>query len=417
MPAVWGAAAVVVGSRIGDILNFVNSLVLGRWLSLAEFGQASAILSAIGIPAAALGFLICRETVWLSETQERRRLLRYVWRWTFRILAVGAVAAVGMVVFQSYIKEIFRFERNSVIYVFAALIIVTLIKPLWASVIQGQRRFVILGTIPAIEAVTRLLATMGLIYAGFRLTGALAGTLTAGLLTIGWVVFWSNRPFARKEEIRGPADVSVRERPPQLDALLGNMVTVTRRALLLASDIIVVNYLFSGTSGGFAAVATVGKIALFLPQSIAIIIFPLVVRNEVYGKDNSMYLLVSVGLALCVSVAVVAIFYFWHEPIMSLYRREFADYAYLLTRYAIAMGFFSVVRLCAIYAMAREIRTLGWYILFLAVLQILGFYLFRQSMWRIVNVVLVFSIVGAVGSFLLARPFGRRGSSVSTVAR
>ena len=412
---ILSTTAVMVGLRIGDLLNVLNAAVLSRWLAPQEFGQASALLSALAIPATAVGVVVCREAVWLTETAEHDALLRYVWRWFWWLVAIGAAAGGVVLVFGETFQEVFRIKQAAVTYAFIATLLVTIIAPLWGGVLQGQHRFWPLSMIPIVQSCVRILATMGLLYAGLRLLGAVVAPTLSALAAIGWCMYWVHQPLKRAAAIVTPA-ANRPQRPPPLTALLNDLLPITAMTLLMSSDVIVANFLFAEQSGGFAAVSMIGKLTFYVPQGIAVVLLPHVMRNDARGESSLHYLRASVGASALMSAAIIAVLYVWNNQIMHLLRPDnaFTAYAGFLPRYTLAMGFYSIIPLTTNYAMARGVKRVGWYLLAVAPAQILVFYLFRHSMQQLVDAVTIVAGVAAVGSYvlLITLPRTRRVAAV-----
>jgi len=396
--AVPGLLMMLVGPRIGDALNFVYNLLLVRWLGEAQYGQAAAILSAIGIPSAALGVLICRETVWLTEANDHAALLRYVWRWFWRVGTAAALVGVGVIFLSPYVGTIFRYEHASTTYALAAMIVATAVGPLWGSVIQGQKRFLLLGSIPVAQGMVRVALTAALLYLGLQVTGVLYAQFLSMSFVIMWCVLAARKPVA----VAGSAHDRLPARSTSLLPLFNNLVTTTALTSLMLADVVVVNFVFPGPmAGGYACVTVFGRIACYVPESLANILQPYLMRDHVQGRDDRWQLFVCVAIAMALAMAVALLFWLVGTPLFTWLRPAYVPYVQYLPVYVMAMGFLSVARLSGTYAMAHERLRAGIVLLAMAVLQIVAFYVFRQTLWRFVTVQVTVTALTAVLSLTL----------------
>jgi len=398
--SVFGTLFLLFAMRVGDVLSLLNNIVLGRWLDVREFGQVNALLNALAIPMAAISVVICREVVWLTETQTYSTLLRRVWRWFFAVLAVGILCGLLVIVLGSVFRYVFKFQNVSVLFAFAATVAVTVASPLWGGVIQGQQRFVVLGAMVCIQGVVRIAATMGLIYIGFHLAGAVVAPTLAMLAAMAWCMYWVHCT-PRGTVVQPPARITLVARPSLLTMFFNDLIPLTAMAILLSMDVIVVNYLLPADTGGYAAVRTIGIITFYVPQGIVVTLLPYVMRDSIKGRTSRWYLLMSVAATAFVSGAIVWLLYRWHAPIMHAYRKDFALYGGYLPRYTVAMGLFSIVTITTNYAMARGIRRIGYYLLVLVPVQLILYHFSRSSLQSLIDRTVMVAFLALAGSLVL----------------
>jgi len=393
-----GMLVMLIGPRIGDVLSFVYGLLLGRWLSGAEFGQASAILNAISIPATALGVLICRETVWRSARNQHAELLQYVWRWFWRV--VGATCALGVLVilFSAYVGTIFRYEYRSTTYALAAFIVTTGVGPLWGSVIQGQRRFLLLGSVPMVQGLSKLLLTAALLYTGWQVTGVLTAQVLSSVLVIGWIMLMAQRRYVAPQ----PAGQGAATKISDQWSLLNNVITTAATITLVSIDVLVVNFVFPGVmAGGYAAVSMFGKIATYIPESIATYLQPYLMHARGAHTQNKYYFNISCLIGVAGTLLLAGFFWLCGAGLFSRLLPAYVAYAPYLPLYTLAMGLMALARMAGTFAMARDDARVGIWLAGIAVLQLGGFFLFRQTLWHIIGVELAIAALAACVGIVL----------------
>lgn len=404
--AILGTSMVMLGSRLGDACNFMYSIVLARWLGDGDFGRASALMLALGIPAATINVIVCRETVWRLEHQESRALRAFVWRWFWRTCAVGVLAAALIILLNPYVGTILRYEQPAVGVGFALLFLLTLLRPFWQSVVQGQERFLIIALGPMLEGFLRVTLTMLFLY---FLRAGLQGVVAAQALT-GVVLLLYGMWFGVRggdSQLRGPTScVSTKEGTPCTTtwrAVVASLLMTTALTLLTSTDVIVVNFVFPGPiADAYAAVATLGRIVLYVPESLAITLLPGLVRDAVRARSSQGTVLAAVGVTVVTTLALVALFAVGGAVILRwVYARGFDAYAHLLPWYAAAMGAVAICRVCGTHAMARARITDGIVLLGMASLQVLGFYCFRRTVEQTTWVLAATSALAALVSVLV----------------
>lgn len=414
-----GTGAVMLGSRLGDVFNFLYSIMLARWLGGGDFGRASALMLALSVPAATISVLVCRETVWRTEAREPRELLAFVWRWFWRTLAAGAVCGLLIILYNPYVGTILRYSHPAVGYGFAALVVLTLVRPFWQSVLQGQERFLLISVGPPLEGFLRLTLTMAFLYfvqAGLQ--GVVAAQVITGVILLAYGMVFG---------IAGTRTRAAQPTPPTLPpqfcsssttwrALAASLAMTTALTLLMSTDVIVVNFVFPGPiADAYAAVATLGKIVLYVPESLAVILLPSFVRDAAHARSSARTTLASVALALAGAVAVTLVFAVCGADIVRIiYPQSYVPYAHLLPWYAVAMGGVAVCRMLGTQAMARGVLVPGVALLGVAALQVLGFYLFRLNVEQTTTVLVATSLfAAAVSTVVTLATVSGRGSAAA----
>lgn len=409
----------MIGSRLGDVFNFLYSIMLARWLGGGEFGSASALMLALSIPAATANVLVCRETVWRTETREPQQLLAFVWRWFWRALGVGLVGALLIILFNPYAGTILRYNHPAVGYGLAALVVLTLVRPFWQSVLQGQERFLLISAGPPLEGFLRLTLTMAFLYflqAGLQ--GVVAAQVITGVILLAYGMVFGIR--GTRTRAAQPTPVTPRLQscpsPTTWRALAASMAMTTALTLLMSTDVIVVNFVFPGPiADAYAAVATLGKIVLYVPESLAVILLPSFVRDAAHDRSSARTTLAGVAVALAGAVLITLLFAVCGTAIMRLiYPQAFLAYAHLLPWYAVAMGGVAVCRMLGTQAMARGVLAPGVALLIVAALQVLGFYLFRLNVEQTTTVLVATSLfAAAVSTVATLATVSGRGSAAA----
>ncbi|GEM_PF-1845019 len=394
-----GILVMLIGPRIGDAFNLLYNILLGRWLGNGEFGQALSIIGAISIPASAVSVLICRETVRHCEAGGTRAMYKYATRWFVGMLLLGVAGAGVILLLGPYVGTIFRYQSQKATLGLALLFVVTMTRPVWGAVIHGQQRFVLLGMGPALDGLLRFAFTAGLLLLGWQLLGVVYAQALTGMLLIVWAWYYATRYQQKSAPATAPVIMT-----PQASSLatLGNsVVTTVALALWFWVDIEAVNYIFPGPiADGYAGVATIGKIVCYAPESLSVILMPLVMRNVLRAQDSHRHVYASLAATVVATAVLVSVYAVWGTPIMRLYNKTFVTYAPLLPKYALAMGFISLARVCAIYDLARGRFVTGWLLMALVPFELALFYLLRRTVSDTVNMLLLASATAALLSLL-----------------
>jgi hypothetical protein len=331
---------------------------------------------------------------------------------------MGVVVGTVLFVMRAHVRNIFNFTQPGVIYAVIAMIPVVSVQLVWMKVLQGQRRYWQFGLSPTIAAAARLVATMGLLLLGMHVVGALWAMVIAGASALVWEVFWATRTDAAYiADVGAEAGLAygTRETVAQLWLFLVASLAVP---LIMNADMLFVNHFFPGTSGGFATVKMFGLIASYIPQVFGMILFPMVVRNQVIKRDSRKLVTASMLVSLVVVGMIAGMFMLVAEPLIGTLRAEYGAYARLLPGYAAAMGMFTISTQALNYALARDDRRIVYVTFVFALAQCVVFWFYHATMDGYVHTLLVFAILTlVVNSVLLWLPAGARRAVAQPDAR
>jgi len=124
-------------------------------------------------------------------------------------------------------------------------------------------------------------------------------------------------------------------------------------------DVMLVTHFFGGREAGlYTAVATVGKVVVFLPMAVSFVLLPKATENHAIGSATRHILVQSLVLTFILSGGVTLICWAFPDIIIALFFGDaYAEAVTLLGFYAAAMLFFSLNMVLIHYSLAiRNLR-------------------------------------------------------------
>jgi O-antigen/teichoic acid export membrane protein len=175
-----------------------------------------------------------------------------------------------------------------------------------------------------------------------------------------------------------------------------SFIAVLAYTVLTNIDVVLVkHFLSSEQAGNYAAIAALGRAALFAPMGIALAMFPKVSGLHEMGKSHRPVLLMAVLLTLLISGTIVVIY--WIAPqfvIGFLGRDEFGVLKYALavphlSKYALAMILFAVSFIILNYLLSINRIRIAYPFVAAAFLEVVLILYFHGDIAQVVNVMLV----------------------------
>jgi O-antigen/teichoic acid export membrane protein len=293
-----GGWSLIVATTGVSGLSFLFHLLISRLLGPPQYGAFSAVLNIISILAVPLG------AVQLAVTQAvvagagtGRVSLRSL---TIKAALWGTAAMVVIEALSPLTNNFLSLNSPFADLAMAAWIPVAVVGAVLQGALLGEMRFVpvAIGTFIGGGAL-RLASGVVLVSAGFGLAGAVAATVIGQAFTTGVFLLVARREvFARR---LNPVRISLRDTVLSIGALAG-ATTLGGMDVFLAR-----HFLAHLAAGYYAAGATAGHIALFLPGAVATVAFPRLVAAARTGVGIGKTLTETLGLVTAIGLVTFAV--------------------------------------------------------------------------------------------------------------
>lgn len=320
----------------GGILGYVFQILMGRMLSVPDYGlfiTLMALLSVVGVPLGTLNMVVSRRASDYRAQNQPERMAAMFWWVNRRALWTALTVVLCALPFTPWLRDYFHLESLVSMWVFLLIAFTVLFGFINTAFLQAQQNFRWL----AINGLTvhgfKILFCGTLVYAGFKLNGALVGLVLA--LVAAWLLtYWPLRHSVAlsKATMADGGHLSFRGTIP---VFIANLAF----AVMTQLDIILVNHYYNAHQAGvYAAASVLGKAVMYLPGAIAVAMFPMVAENESRSQGSAHIFFNATALTAGLSGAGALFYFFFADSIMSLfYGLKYQGAAELLRLYGFAM--------------------------------------------------------------------------------
>ncbi len=294
------ATAVMVGlTLLASVTNYASNIIFSRLLSPASYGDFTALIAfsvIAAVPTGAAQTVVAERIAVLRAEGEHDRV-RYLIRHAFAhigmlALIVGLVYALCI----PLLKQALDLQTVGPAIALAPLLVMSFLMPVSFGVLQGMERFVALGAVMLVVALSRIVIGVPWTLAGGGAGGPLFGQALGCLLVLGVIAYVSRRYLLRGGT--GAARAGLRRVPDRRTLAAGGVFIGF--ALISNLDVLLAKLLLSAHAAGeYAALVTVEKIVIFLPGAIAVVMVP--------SAAKAMHLEGSAGRVLRVAALLVAV--------------------------------------------------------------------------------------------------------------
>jgi O-antigen/teichoic acid export membrane protein len=315
---------------------------------------------------------------------------------------LGTVLFVTLFLFQEYVASLLDISVSSFVPLVGCATLCALLSAVPSGLLQGLRRFKLLALTTVAYPVVRLIVGVLLVAFGFGLVSGLVGTISgiAIALGIGMVPFFVFRShFSSSVDENQPSSAAL----VSIDShLVFSVLTALCLAVPTAMDVILVKHFFSAYQAGlYSTAATLGKILIFIPTIISLIMVPIIANRYARGWPIKRFLVAcALGSAAVATAFAVFFFIFAQSLLMLLYGQDFLRALELVQWYNLAIIPFCFIFVVAQYSLAVDKIRYTFVLLGYVIVVFGAIVLYHNTLMTVIISIGVVNLIFAVGSGL-----------------
>jgi O-antigen/teichoic acid export membrane protein len=362
---IFHTGVVVAGMQLANFLNLLYHLVVVRILSYEEYGALNALVVLslyLGQFAAPFQTALTRFlAIQISSRQieESRSMIRRA------TVHIGIISVVVIIAFAAIAGPFARMQRigdSAEVVMIGFLVAASLMASIPQAFLQGAQLFPSFAAVSASSGLAKFLVGVGLVWLGYGVRGGVWGFIASPIVLIVAGYFLTARYFACCEG--GGEERLVPMRPVYKYCIPAGLVLLSF-TILTNADVTLVKRFFSPLEAVYYPVAQmVGKIILFLPGAVSIVVFPKAASPHARRSSSSHLLkkgmtitslLCGAGVLIC-CIAPASVLGF-------LAGKTSPESVALVPWFSVAMGVYAIVWVLASYNLSihniRFVKYLG----------------------------------------------------------
>lgn len=383
---------VFAGTLLLNFLNLLYQLLLAHQLPPAEFAAFTSLLSIFMVVSSPLSTFQPAIAKYIAEYNARndRGKIRVLLSGLFK--RTSLLALVTFFVFcliSFYLLAQLKISSLASGYILALLLAVSWIIPVAFGGVQGLELFKWLAATSVAGGIVKLALAALFIWLGLGVAGALGALLLSSVIGILLLLF-PLRGFIVQKSSAGGVDFK-----GFFLYLLPIAVATFCFMALVSFDMVMVKYFFPPVDSGFYSLAQmIGKIFLFLPVAISLVMFPRTAGLNARKMDTAPTLKRSLFYGAILCVIAVAVYNIFPEFILKvLTGKAFPESVYLGRLFSISMSFFTLLNIMILYFLSvKDLRFMKYLVIFTG-LQFSGIILFHQSLAQVQGIVCANAVI------------------------
>lgn len=373
------ASLMFAATTVVNVLNYVFHIFMGRALGPADYGVLASLVSLLtiaSVPATSIQTLITKYVATLSAHNRFGSIKFFLIKLAQKIALVGVPAMLVFTIISKYVASFLGISSSIPVLLMGGVVFLSFYSTLTLGALQGLQNFWHLAINLISGALTKLFFGVLLVYLGFGVNGSVIAYAISGSAMI-IIALYPLRLIMRENSTADGIDAGEVKQ-----YFWPVMVMILCFTAMTNIDVVMVKHYFKPTEAGYyAAAAIFGKIVLFVPGAIAMVMFPRVAQLNALKHDTRDVLIKSLLVvgALC-GLVTLAYFTFPKFIVTVMFGMKYADAIPLMGLFGIAMMVFALINILGLYSLSIQDFKVIWLMFGGVLLEALLLILFHNTL-------------------------------------
>lgn len=320
-PLITGSSVIFVGSMGASLINYLFNLIMGRTLSVGDYGTFATLISLFNIFSVlgiALMMVFSKFSASLAGQKKDRLVGSLVITGNMWVGVISFIICGALLVFSSKIAVFLHINSPLLIFVTALALFFSFLASVPQGVLQGLLKFAYFSFVNIFSSIVKLLVGILLVIWGFKTLGAILAFLLSGLA--GYL--FSFIPLLKYLKNHNTKDkftfFSLHNKvyAYAIPVFLSNIGIIS----LVSVDIILVKHYFNPMlAGQYAALSLMGRSIFYVVSPISSVLFPIIAQKKERQERVIGTLLLSVLLIGIPSVILSSIYFVFPRLVLEIF--------------------------------------------------------------------------------------------------
>jgi O-antigen/teichoic acid export membrane protein len=397
MRGVRAGTIVFLGIAAANVGNYLFHFASARLLGPSSYGDVASLVAVIGLislPLVGLQVAVARYIAGFVEARADTTISLFFSKGLRLTLAVGFLITAVFCGLAFPLSNFLGIVSRAAVLLTALVAAPSLAGPIVWGMAQGLQRFVLFAVSIGIGPAIRPFLAVILLAAGLGVAGAMGATLVAAVVALAVPLFLLRGWLTR--DTHHPSPVPGREVAAYLVPAMVGVLSITS---LTTADVIVAKAALSDHDAGlYGSASLIGRVILYLPAAIVLVLLPKVAAREAAGRQSRDVLVKSLLVTIGFCAVATAIYAVAPKVLVFVaFGSSFEEAAGLLWMFALAMSGFAILNVLLAYHLGRGANRLSFLLLAGALAQIGFFIAFHGSPEQLlaIDIAVAFALLAA----------------------
>jgi O-antigen/teichoic acid export membrane protein len=394
---VGGTTIIFFGTLGGNVINYIFNLMMGRLLSVSEYGLMVALNSLfvlVGIFSVSFVNLITKFSAKYHSTDNKAGTYILIEYGSKFLIIFSSILLGILLLLTPFLGHFLKIENYLYIFLIELSIFFSLLMSLPSGFFQGALRFYSLTVITLAQPVIRLVVAVILILGGYALLGPLVGIMLSGLLSIIVTYIYIFKRYRTKYEDK-TFDITLFKQE-FFHITYTYFLSGIGLTLLANSDILLVRHFFNPEiTGQYAALSLMGKAILYFTTPIGTVFFPFIAQKREKKEKLFETVLLACGAVVGISAVLSAAYFIIPDMVLKVFfpKPSYQVLVHYLGFYSLYILIFSFASLLNSYFLSIGKTKVYIITLIAAAFQIGSIILFHSNLYEIITGLFISSLV------------------------
>jgi O-antigen/teichoic acid export membrane protein len=407
---------VFIGMGLFNLFNLLYHFFMIRILPPTDYGNLNTLIALFVVISVPSGTVQTTVTRFFSsfKVQDQYRQAKALLRHLFLLVSIIALSFFLLIsLMSSHISSFLQISSQGLIILFGLSLVFAMVIPILWGGLQGLQKFGLLTFSLIINSGLKLALGVLFVFLGFGLLGAMGAIAVSYIVTtilslfILGVILLKEKAVASQEVVPKSSPRSDFSEVYRYSFSTGSVLLCFM--VLTNIDLILVKHFFTPAEAGYYSIAQiVGKIILFFPLPVVMVMFPKLSSLEGREKGTLLTLGKSLGIAilLCGGPALFS-FLLPSVIVQILSGKVYLACSPLVRMFSVNMTLFSLTLILLYYHLSTPERWFLYPLFFFTLMEVGLIMLFHNTLIQVLLVVGIVAFCLSVMNFYLV--YRRKG--------
>ncbi|MFB3894815.1 MAG: oligosaccharide flippase family protein [bacterium] len=391
-------------SILGMILNFLFTMFMIRGLGQYDYGIFETllrVLTILAVPCSVIPLTIARFLAQYSARGEYDKIQVLLRSALLSTLIIGIIGGLLLFIGKDIILNILNIQLDSAMPMLVITLIFTFgwILPVLRGGLQGLQKFTMLGLNIFSDSSVRLIVGIILVYAGYKVSGAIGASLVVVILGIILSIIPLAK-YIKKPEHQAPKI----EMKSILFYAIPVLLYFYGKELFASLDLFMVSKYLTDWRGVYATGSVIGSAFWTLPAAIITVMFPMVAHTHA-KHESPMHLiqksLLFSGLLCIIGIAVCFIAPQLVIRILCGTRYPIDVMVSLLKWFSVCVTPFALANVLLNYHLAKADYECVYILIGGVIIHAILFWLFHNTVYQVLSIVCISGVLQIIANYWL----------------
>lgn len=319
-PLIMGSSVIFIGSLVASLINYFFNLLMGRFLSPADYGTFASLISIFNIFAVfyvVVMMIFAKFSASLVGQKKEKAIGSLFISGSIWVSIISLAVCFLLAVFSPKISDFLKIDSVILVLITILALFFTFLTGVANGILQGLLKFNYFSFVNIVSSAVKLLLGIGFAFLGYKLHGAVIAFLVSSIF--GYLFAFLPLYKFMKYKVDDGFTLSSLHKKAYSYALPVFLSNIGITAFITVDIILVKHYFSPVVAGQYAALSLMGRSIFYVVSPISSVLFPLIAQKKERKERLTGTLLLSIILIGLPSLFLSFIYFVFPNLVLGLF--------------------------------------------------------------------------------------------------